>query len=205
MTRQAPTHEAGFTLVELLIGLALLALMTALMSGALSGVRQAQRSHDRRTVAASVEPAEAYLRHVLIDMRPIRQSGAPAASLIDARTDTLTFISGYSPPGGYGGLHRVTLSARATTTPNVFDLNETRALHRPNRTGDAETRTRLLTNIAGIKLSYLGMPAQGTQPIWSETWTNPVQLPQAVAIDIAFPAGDTRRWAPLIVTIPAGR
>lgn len=205
MSQGGLRRDAGFTLLELLIGLALMALLTTLLIGALGGIRQAQRSHDRRTIEASTEPVEAYLRQVMADMRPVRSSTATTAPLIEGREDFLAFISGYGPPGGFAGLHRITLQLTQSTRSGLYDLEEVRMLHRPGRAGNGEVRTRLLTGISGWRLSYLGAARQGQVATWGPAWASPAQLPQMVTLDIVFPADDPRRWTQLSVAIPAGR
>lgn len=201
--------ETGFTLLEVLIGLALMALIAALAAGALGGLAQTGKRQERHDRAASVEPVETYLRRLLADIRPVRQ-GAATAALLAAETDRLSLISGYAPKGTIAGLQRVTLRLVGGSRAGRYDLEEVRTLHRdtlqPNgERRDGEVRTRLLADISALTIRYLalGTPTAAgvAPPVWLDRWVNPAALPRLIRIDIAFPPGDVRGWQTLDIAV----
>jgi prepilin-type N-terminal cleavage/methylation domain-containing protein len=196
--------DAGFSLVEVLIGLALMALIAALAAGALGGLARTGQLQERRDTAASVEPVEAYLRRLLADVRPVRV-GAAATPLLAAEPDRLSVVSGYVPKGAIAGLQRVSLRLVEGNEAGRFDLEEVRTLHRDGAGRDGEVRTRLLTNLTGLSFRYLAAgTATGQTAVWLERWTSATALPRLIRVDITFPQGDGRQWPPLdIATLGA--
>jgi prepilin-type N-terminal cleavage/methylation domain-containing protein len=201
----ATPYDDGFTLVEVLIGLVLLALMTVVLAEAFGGLHQSQRLHNLRAREASVEPVETYLRRALVGLRPIRFMDGPAsAPLLDARADRLTFISSHSPAGIYAGLYRVTWALVESELAGQFDLEERRVLHRPNTSDtDREQRTRLLKGIHAVTFRYFGAVPAAAPPVWREIWTSPAP-PRLIAVEVLFPSSDPRRWHGVTVAVPTG-
>jgi general secretion pathway protein J len=204
--------EAGWTMVEMLVGLVLLSLITVLLTSSVNNSRRAIDQVQLRNGNVSVEVVGNYLRHALSEAQPIRPAAAAVdAPLIDARSRRLRLITSYAPAGQFGGLYVIDLDLAPNRGRAAYDLVETRTLYRPDpEPGMPEpvrpsSRTRLLPNVSGISFRYYGLRADQEAPDWSDGWSDPTALPQLIEIRVAFPAGDDRRWLPLNVALPVGR
>lgn len=203
------TGDAGWTLLEMLVAMALLALTTALLTAAISGARTGFTALERRTSESRSVAVQTHLRHAISQMQPSRSAETPqTAPLIDAAETSLGFVSGYSPAGQFGGHYLVRLGLQARSD-GLWDLLETRSLFRAaTRPGTVATVQRgitspLLPAIAGVRFQYFGQADVGEPPAWSTGWTASNRLPQLVSVQITFPAGDRRSWPTFVVAVPA--
>lgn len=201
--------DAGWTLLEMLVAMALLALTTALLAAAISGARTGFTALERRTSDSRSEAVQTHLRHAISQMRPLRPAGAPETGpLIEAAATSLGFVSSYSPAGQFGGIYFVQLGLQARSD-GYFDLFETRSLFRTAaQPGTAATiqpgiRSPLLPAIADIRFQYYGQAEEGEPPSWSTSWTARTKLPQLVSVQINFPPGDRRSWPTFVVAVPS--
>src|SRR5262249_61581021 len=69
LRRRGVEAEAGFTLVELLVALALLVVIASLLVYAITNARQALDVVDRRGTQASVPAVQSVLRRLLVEAR----------------------------------------------------------------------------------------------------------------------------------------
>ena len=70
---RAPTREAGFSLVELLVSLVLLSMVAALLASGLTlGQRVWRRSEERAQASRAMFDAQTALRRLLDNMQPLR-------------------------------------------------------------------------------------------------------------------------------------
>ena len=213
-TVQSPTEQsdAGWTLVEMLVALVLLALMSGLLGSALMAARRGLEGVDERSGEATVEAVQGHLRRMLSEASPRRRSGfAVDAPIIETRPASLGLVTAYGPAGQYGGLYAVEIVATAAERQGRFDLSEVRSLYRPPAQSGApepaqvRLTSRLLSGVADVQLRYFGIRGDNKIADWGGDWLEPVLLPQLIAVDVTFPAGDRRTWPGLIVALPTGR
>jgi general secretion pathway protein J len=204
--------EAGWTLIELLVGLVLLSLITVLITSSVYSSRRSLAQVERRDEAMSIEMAETYLRHALAEAQPIKAANAPIdAPLIDAGRDHLRLVTAYAPAGQFGGLYEIGLGLAENRRRTAYDLAETRTLYRPTpEPGMPEPlrpsdRSHLIPRVAALGLRYYGVRGEDETATWGDEWSDPTKLPDLIEIQLRFPNGDNRRWTPLIVALPVGR
>jgi general secretion pathway protein J len=183
----------GLTLVETLVGLALLGLVSALglstlgLVGRAGGVAAAD--------ATAVALAQDLLRLRLRSAVPVLTEGPGGrpALLFEGGPERVAFVSELPPRFGAAGLAIVELRHDAGTLALRW---------RPLRgaVGDEGAAGRaLLEGVAAVRLRYFGAPRGRDEPAWRETWTEAAALPAAVAVDVDFAEGDVRRWPGLVV------
>lgn len=194
-----PGRSDGFTLVEVLVGLALLALITSFLAPILFEARRALRIVDRPNLQTQVAAAQAYLRNGITQTYPAIAGivGDQSGLGILGSAASITYATTYAAQNVYQGLYRITV----LVVPNAQggqDLVADERLYRADsaqQQGAPSRRLRLLENVAGITFSYFTtrQTAEDDQP-WQREWQATQALPELVAIGVAFPAGDTRVW-----------
>jgi general secretion pathway protein J len=199
--------RAGLTLVELLVALAVFALIAVAGTGLVSGSIRTQEVLDaRESRLGDLQHMRALLTADLgqIAARPVRdEAGFPALTTFEGGYEgpTIAFLEltrhGFENPQGAaarGSLQHVRYFLRDGVLIRV-----TRS--RLDPTG--ETRQVETTLIDGIEAMELGFIFDGTNaPQWSTRGAGRVTLPQAVEITLEFE--DLGRIRQLFLT-PAGR
>jgi general secretion pathway protein J len=188
MRRRAHTPR-GFTLVELLIALALTGLVTLLL---LSATRMAALGINR--VSAQAERLEA--RRTLEEMLRRALSSAVASPLLPSAPplvggpEKLEFLSLAEDSGA--GLYRVSLAVERS----ALVLRRSR----DGASGEsAPERTLLAPRLASLAIAYFGAPAANAEPHWQERWEGSRRLPKLVRITLD--TGDGIAWPPLVVRL----
>lgn len=190
-SRRARGPTAGFTLLELLVALAVLGF---LMAGLQQGLRFGLAAWDGQTRVmerrGDIDAVDRALRRLLERAMPggsgpltpgLRGGGAALQWLTDLPVGAET---GFSPQAeaalGVDAAGRLVLRWRTW-----------RHL-RPLAPPPPPTETVLLEGLSRLELSYW---SRGT---WLGAWTQP-ELPQLIRLRLVFPEGDARRWPDIVV------
>jgi general secretion pathway protein J len=206
MDEPAPTdpggrgaRAAGFTLVEMLVSLALLSLISVLLfqaigaAGVLSGLGgRVSADTDLDIVRDHLRSSLARLAGRDTDGRRPPFVGEPerfaGTVLADRRTER-------------GGAVRQTVWA-VRRGDGTVDLVEARSLGSEAGTRPPEV---LVSRAANVRLRYFGAGLAAPQPGWFLAWTRRDRLPSLIEISLDFPPGDRRRWPPLLVPLGFGQ
>lgn len=175
------SNERGFTLVEMLVSLALLGLAATMMATGFASATRLTRSNEMRTVAGeTVEAAQSGLRDRIERLRPAtRFDGAALAADFDGGPASMTFVA--LPPAA----ERPSPQRRFRLE---LDSDGSLAL------GDA----KILSGVDALQIAYFGPDATGV-PRWTDEWSARPTAPEAIRIGVTFARGDRRRWPDLIV------
>lgn len=201
LTGHRTDGDAGFTLVELLVALALFSLLTGLL---FDNVRFGL--HAWRTASANKEQVERsmisqdLLRRTIGNLYPmlIANSGVQPQIDFDGTKERISFL-GNAP---------IALSAGGRFRFNIFveraqeraDLVMVSAPELANRDDQSVTRrTLLLSGIDWAEFSYFGETAPERKLQWNESWTKQSDVPRLVRLRVAFRSGDARLWPELLV------
>src|SRR5262245_37556306 len=103
MRSTGDTAETGFTLPEVLIALALLAVIASLLAEAIASTRRALQATDRQVSHGAVPATQALLRRLIAEARP----GPEASQQLDldrafiGGRDKMSFISSFVAQGQF--------------------------------------------------------------------------------------------------------
>lgn len=193
-------REGGFTLLEILVALVVLALLTlGLAQGMRTGLAMWHAQARQLDRVANLDAVERLLRTLLSSMPPplaVRFIGDPTATEgIAGDADRLTF-TGELPTGlGTTRRARMTLAVQGGRLVLIWtpDPHEVRAGPAP-----APSTTALLDRVARLDLAYWGRVAPNQPPAWQSAWKGGA-FPQLIRVRLVFAKGDPRRWPDLIV------
>ncbi len=196
MMRRA-TRESGFTLIEVLIGITLLAMLGALIaSGTRLGGRAWTTAERQTTDGDTVPLVQALLRRTIVHAVPAFVSDDPRNRTIDF-TGEPNGLSLVAPrPGtqddGPWVRQRFYVGQQGTSRTLFVSLTPVAP---PVPGGPIP----LLGHISQMEFSYFGSQSPGGPPAWQNSWTNRTRLPDLIRIVIARDDPKLPIWPELIV------
>jgi general secretion pathway protein J len=179
-------RQTGFTLIELVVAMALLATMMVLMYSGLTfslkgwdaGASNGQITADRRI-------GENFLRREVSELFPMRWKDPMVVRLaFEGDTQRLRFVS--SRPAGVtlGGLSLVGLEVEEGKSSRERNLVMRRAM--PDDAAkdfgplDQAKGTVILPGVDGVAFSYFGAETDFADPRWQDKWTYEGRVPLMV-------------------------
>jgi general secretion pathway protein J len=191
--RAIASDTTGFTLVELLVALALLGLLMVMLFGGLRFGTRAMTAASRR-VDRSAEIATAYgfLREALANAQPLAAAEPVPQPPVrfDGEPDHLEFVvlpPGYLAPGGFRVVWIGADDPPSTAEPH--DLRLTLRWQGMARGPDlvdqpAVRPSTLLDHARRIEFSYFGILQAGEAPSWHSSWHGARTLPALVRLHV---------------------
>lgn len=196
--------ERGLTLIELLISIALLALLTGFLAGGLSMARRAFAAD--RTSAADGEAHAGIqtLSDVIASALAVRGNTASQSgfTMFEGRQDAMAFVGLSEGRGLPGGLYRVGLRQEGDDLIVDFLAWASAVPDTPDR-DVRPSKVAVLRGVRAIRLGYFGSPALTGVSQWHDNWAKAEQLPKLVSIKIEF-EDERRTEPPMIVALRQG-
>ena len=202
-------RAAGFTLIEMIVALALLgAMMLAMYSGLSFGLRgwDASDVNGRRTADRRI--AENFLRRELGEMFPMRWKDPMMLRFaFEGKTDQLRFVS-VRPAGiSVTGLSLVGISVEEDPTKQRAKNLVMRRASPGDEQKDfgplaAGEGTILFENVESVAFSYYGAENDFTEPAWVDNWEWPGRMPRLVRVRVR--ASDGSSLPEMIVRMALG-
>jgi general secretion pathway protein J len=203
MTPRRP-RSAGFTLIELIAALVLLALMSSVIYSALSLAGRAWDGGEAKaTQVSEMRQTHEFLREELTAGFPLRlKKVADYPLLFTGERDELRYTASLPTRVAEGGVlyFRLALARVDDRTQLVVE----RLLPDPQATQNPDFQnvehSVLADGIAELKISYFGRDpgaALADAPSWRDRWDDRQRLPLLVRIDVRPKQGPA--WPPLVV------
>ena len=188
--------EAGFTLVEVLIGITLLAMLgTLIASGMRLGGRAWSDAERQTDNSDEMVLLQSFIRRTIVRARPAYASPDPGDNSIAFAGDADSLSLVVPQPGtAYGGPwvpERFYVAADGASRALFVDLQ-----------GDAAATVKpivLLDNVAAVRFAYFGAAGPGRPPAWQDHWTGRDRLPDLVRVAIIRDNAKLRAWPELVV------
>jgi general secretion pathway protein J len=198
-------RESGFTLLELLVSLFILALTAAMLVAGMVTVRQvAERSARQAATGESIVTAQTILRERMENMVASTRFDT-LAPVVDLRggTNIVSFFAPAPPaqrPSTVARYRLVRTAPGDIVLYSVSDLSDRVNSYAPGEAG--WTPTVLLTGVEALEMGYYGAAPPDNQPRWRSQWVERQQPPELIRVRIAFKPGDPRSW-PEFIARPA--
>ena len=187
-------YDSGFTVVELLVALALMAVAILLMSQALRlstlGFLRVSR---RAKEADSVLFAEVRLRQELerLSAEPYIVQGS-AYTYLRGNEHSIEFGK-EDEAGGIPVIKRVCIEMSPDGDLIESENDATEAAD------SSERQVVLLKSIQGVRFSYLAPTIRQGGAVWGDVWSFSKRAPQVVRIEVRFQPEDKRTWPLLLI------
>jgi len=206
MTLRNLSAARGFTMIELMIALVLLALMSAVLFGSLN---LAGRSSDAGTAKAEASSgmrlASEYLRTQLAAQHPQRMRKIQEFPLLFlGDPDQLRYAAPLPGRVGLGGIwyYRLKLAAVAgRQKPSLILERVIPDVSAPDRPDFADAEHSVLADdIKELKFSYYGVNTGAgvdEAPTWRDQWDDQQLLPQLIRVDVTPEKGSA--WPTMVI------
>jgi general secretion pathway protein J len=193
--RKRLRNQRGFTLLELLVALAILGLVTALGASLLHlGARSWEKAYSSSEKTAAIETVQNLLRRELQCIHPTSGgTGVTAHTPFDGQATALSFISLLPEALQNDGPAEIHLFLK--------DYQDSKYLVMAWRHGGASaswSESILLPNVRVLHISYYGAETKDQSPRWQPVWSFQKTLPQAIKLEAELSTGVS--WPTLIVT-----
>ncbi len=203
--REPRVRGDGFTLVELLIAIALFGLVLAGLYGGLRiATRASEAGEARAGDSDELRAVMGFLRFELAQIYPLVFSDEGDEEVIfQGEPDSLSFVARLPQHRGVEGTYLITLEVPEGGDRGRLVLRY--RLTKPDRqylfeSGDAGKEVVLVPDIDSVAFSYYGK--RGRSARFYSRWDDPERLPALVRMRIR-PAGRGVLWPDLIVPIRA--
>jgi general secretion pathway protein J len=193
-------RTAGFTLIEVLVALALMGLISTVLIASLEiGGHTWQRVTRTAMQTDEIARSQAFLRLRLATIHPVSagSSHGPSAESLLGTSTSLEFVSS-APGSGNDRLLRYRIG------PSSGGYSDIEVAYRPDRSGSSHavaadwSRETLLAGAQGISIQFWES-ASDIPGRWVDHWEGKNQLPDLIRIEVSFASDDQRQWPPLYV------
>jgi general secretion pathway protein J len=205
MWRELPDRSGkeGFTLLELLIAMSLLALIFAALTGGLRfGTSAWHMTSARLLQTEDLQLVYRTLRRQIstaVTWGSISEPDEPAGSFI-GENDRVRFVGPAPARAMDPGLFRLTLALVPDAGSQALTLQWQR-LERSDEATQSENIEPILRGVRSIRYSYFGEPQTGGAARWLTEWRDSDRPPRLVRIKVEFVDPDRSPWPEMVIPI----
>jgi general secretion pathway protein J len=206
IARARARRDAGFTLLEMLLALAMLALITSTILGGMHFGKRAWQTGQTYDASGEIEAAAMAISELL-------RRSFPAVVTAVGKRPTVVFYGG---PDGCrftmlsegetqrAGLILTEIGVRSNGGRN--DLALWTKVFRPQTALAATTEemeeASVLHDVASFDLAYFGAVESDSSPTWRSSWTDADRLPHLVSVRLAAVRGGRRIEISFFIALP---
>lgn len=190
------SRDAGFTLVEMLVSLVIVAMAGAAMLAGITTARHVWEHSDQASTAGEiVSGAQMLLRERLERIYPAtRYDKIPTYADFFGTENSVVFLAPARDLQAPSGLIRYTLGL-AQNGDLVMNALSDLAVD-PKAAGQPLV---LLHNVQQLDIGYFGVVPPDKAPAWHDSWQGRQVLPLVMRIRVQFPPDDPRGWPDLLI------
>lgn len=189
--------EQGLTLIELLLSLAILAVLTTFLAGGLSMGRRAfsadRTSQHGSETSAAIQTVSGLIGSAL-PAQPDRADQKDRFGFV-GRRESLSFVGLSEGRSLRGGPYWIAL--RRAGNDIVVEFTPFTGDRPKENSGTAPASVVVLSGVRQIHISYFGSTDAKTRPAWRSDWLRTERLPDLVSVRIDFE--DERRNEPAAI------
>lgn len=205
MFRSLRKRSAGFTLIEVLVGTTLLALMMSLlMSGLFSIGRGTRMGEARFDELDSQRLVQAFLRQQIAGAVPLTERvDRRERVFFEGHPDRIRFVGRLPAHRGGGGLQYLHLGAEQNRGRNELMLEYRNAWRDlpftpPDSSEDWESAA-LVSGVGSVRFRFFGREDEESAPGWTDRWIGRDRLPSLVKLELELP--DDTHWPALAIFV----
>jgi general secretion pathway protein J len=200
--RAAGDEDAGFTLVEILVAVALIGLLSSLIFGGIGFGARAWTKVERRTIeAADIGAVQRVLRRTIAAAFPAFASSDPTDRSIafDGEEVSLMLVAPLPAAIEAGVMARERFFVAQNGGAQALFMGWRLDLPSSDEgTPLAEETVLLLDHVRRAVFDYFGPPGDMQDPIWQASWTGRRSLPQMVRVRIERDDPSLPLWPDLV-------
>ena len=201
--RRRRAGEQGLTLIELLLSLAILAILTGFLAGGLSMARRAFDADRSSEIGSETNAAIQTISGLIGSALPIRvnDGGQKVTIRFVGRQEALSFVGLSEGRSLRGGPQKIML--RRSGGELIVDFTALTGIQSKDTPEPSPTRVVALSGVREIRLGYFGRPDPAAAPAWHADWVRAELLPDLVSIRTEFD-DERRNEPPIIVALRQG-
>jgi general secretion pathway protein J len=190
-------HDGGFTLIEMLVAMSLLALIAAYGVSTLrtlSHVKTIEAGMDLQNVT---EATRNHLRATLGDARVVFDVNDRTGTVVvfEGKQESVTAVAPLDDRTVRGGLYK--LRYHLVGKELVLDY----ALLRPQGQTPANGQVVLVGNVKSLSIDYFGASDGSGQKSWATNWQGTDQLPERIRLSLQLEQAPADTWTPLEIAL----
>jgi general secretion pathway protein J len=193
--------EAGFSLVEVLVALVLLALLSmALFFSVRFGMTAWQRGGERSEQIHTSMLVQDLLRRLIGQAYPLVLAGGSGTGRVDfeGTATSLDFLAPVPVALASGGRARFKIAIERRSGGSDLTLTSRPELA-ANDAAPELARKTLLASIETGEFAYFGAAQSQPQARWHQRWSGALSLPELVRVRVRFARSDSRLWPDLTI------
>lgn len=203
----------GFTLLELLVSMTLLALILTLLFGGLrTGTRVWEAGAERADNLSRLQASQGFLRRQIGGLYPLveRARSGPPESSFEGDREHARFIGLLPSHFGFSGFQRIEVGLMDDDDGQHLGVSW-QAYGVDEILAEEDRRALLIEHVEAVEFAYFGARTRRGEARWEDEWHDAEQAPRLIRLRLDFADGDRRVWPELVVrtaidtVLPASR
>ena len=190
--------EQGLTLIELLLSIAILAVLTGFLAGGLSMGRRAFDADRVSGIGSETDAAIQVIAAVIGSALPVPAGSGDlqAVVMFDGRQGAMLFVGLSEGRSLRGGPHKIGL--RQNGGELVLDVMASAAGAKKDAPEPSVPGVVVLRGVREVKFGYFGRTKPSAAPGWRSDWVGLEHLPDLVSVRIDFEDGRRNEPATIV-------